>query len=162
MVADNKPNRNMNTRNLWLLAVAAALTVGVSGCEKKSEPTPPVPTNTPMSDALKNAADTAATEVKKVVEEVKTTAGKAMTDVTQQAQSVTSSATAQAQEYIDKAKAFFSQQKYQDALTALKGLGNLSLSPEQQKAVDDLKKAIQNALGSTTNATNAVNSLLGR
>jgi hypothetical protein len=155
----------MNTRDSWLLVVAI-LTVGLLGCEKKAEPPSAPPTNSPtgsVGEAFKSVADTASNELKKVVEEVKTTAGKTLTEVTQQAQNLTSGATAQAQEYIDKARAFVSQQKYQDALAALKGLGNVSLSPEQQKAVDDLKQAIQKALGSgaVTNPANAATNLPG-
>jgi len=117
-----------------------------------------------VGDTLKDAANTAATEVKKVAEEVKTTAEKTVTDATKEVERLTSSATSKSQEYIDKAKAFVNEKKYQDALTALKQLGNLSLSPEQQKAVDDLKKAIQHALGSSaaTNGATAIQGLLNK
>jgi len=140
---------------------------GLAGCEKKSAPGTPAPSNTAtntIGNTLKDAANTAATEVKKVAEEVKTTAEKTVSDATKQVESLTSSATSKAQEYIDKAKAFASEKKYQDALASLKELGNLSLSPEQQKAVDDLKKAIQNALGTqaATNGINAVQGLLNK
>jgi ElaB/YqjD/DUF883 family membrane-anchored ribosome-binding protein len=157
----------MKTKNLTPTLAIVALTIGLLGCEKKSETGTPASTNSSagtIGDTLKDAANTAAAEVKKVAEEVKTTAEKTVTDVTQQAQSLTTTAGSKAQEYIDKAKTFVSQQKYQDAMSALKQLGNLSLSPEQQKAVDDLKKAIQNALGAqaTTNGINAVQGLLNK
>jgi ElaB/YqjD/DUF883 family membrane-anchored ribosome-binding protein len=145
----------------------AALSAGLIGCEKKQSPSPATEgtnkTAGTVGDTLKDAANTAATEVKKVAEEVKTTAEKTVTDATKQVENLTSSGTSKAQEYIDKAKAFVNEKKYQDALTSLKELGNLSLSPEQQKVVDDLKKAIQNALGtSTTNGAAAINSLLSK
>jgi len=148
------------------MLTVVVVTLGLAGCEKKSDGGTSTPTNASSStigDTLKDAANTAATEVKKVAEEVKTTAEKTVTDATAEVKSLTASATSKAQEYIDKAKAFVSQQKYQDAMAALKQLGNLSLSPEQQKAVDDLKKSIQTALGSSaTNGPAAINSLLNK
>jgi ElaB/YqjD/DUF883 family membrane-anchored ribosome-binding protein len=152
----------MNTKNLILVLSFAAITAVVSGCGKKEEPAKPTEktnaTAGTVGDTLQDAANTAAAEVKKVAEEVKATAEKTVSDATKQVESLTTTATSKAQEYIDKAKGFVSEQKYQDALASLKQLGNLSLSPEQQKAVDDLKRTIQTALG-TSAATNAINNL---
>ena len=145
----------------------AALSAGLIGCEKQS-PAPATDgtnkTTGTVSDTLEDAAKKAAAEVKKIAEEVKTTAEKTVTDATKQVASLTSSASSKAQEYIDKAKTLVNEKKYQDALTSLKELGSLSLSPEQQKVVDDLKKTIQNALGSsaTTNGATAIQGLLNK
>jgi len=154
----------MKTKHLLALLTVAALTVGLIGCEKKSESGIPAPSTTStntIGNTLKDAANTAATEVKKVAEEVKTTAEKTVTDATAEVKSLTSTATSKAQEYIDKAKTFVSEKKYQEALTSLKQLSDLSLTPEQQKAVDDLKRTIQAALSNSA-TTNAINSLFGK
>ena len=146
----------------------AALSAGFVGCEKKQSPSTATEetkkTAGTVGDTLKDAANSAATEVKKVAEEVKATAEKTVTDATKQVENLTASASSKAQGYIDKAKALVNEKKYQDALAALKELGNLSLSPEQQKAVDDLKKAIQNAFGpsAATNGATAIQGLLNK
>ena len=154
----------MKTKHLLPILTLTALTAGLIGCEKNQpSSTATKGTNTTVGtigDSLQDAANAAATEVKKVAEEVKATAEKTVTDATKQVESLTSSATSKAQEYIDKAKAFVNEKKYQDAVASLKQLGNLSLSPEQQKAVDDLKKAIQSAL-STSAATNGATAIQG-
>ena len=157
----------MKIQHLLPILAFAALTAGLVGCEKKESP--PVTEGTNKSartvgDTLKDAANTAATEVQKDSEEVKTTAEKTVTDGTKQVESLTSSATSKAQEYIDQAKAFVDEKKYQDALASLKELGSLSLSPEQQKVVDDLKKTIQTALGTggATNGATAIQGLLNK
>jgi len=150
-------------KTLPFLAIAA-LTASLVGCDKKSDSSHTPATNTSSSaigTSLKDAASAAATEVNKTAAEVKAVAEKTATDLTQQAQSLTATATSKAQEYIDKAKALVSERKYQDALSALKEIGNLSLSPEQQKAADDLKKAIQTAFGMSTATTNGGNAIPG-
>jgi len=163
----------MKTKHLLSILTTTALMAGLIGCEKQQSPVPPATGGTnktagTVGDTLKDAANTAATEVKKVAGEVKTTAEKTVTDATKQVESLTSSASSKAQEYIDKTKAFVNEKKYQDALVSLQDLGNLSLSPEQQKVVDNLKKAIHNALSTNattsaaTNGATAIQSLLNK
>ena len=154
----------MKTKCVLPILILAALSAGLAGCEKQQSPPPATEgsnkTAGTVGDTLKDAANTAATEVKKVAEEVKATAEKTVTDATRQVESLTASASSKAQGYIDKARALVNEKKYQDALASLKELGNVSLSPEQQKVVDDLKKAIQNALG-TSAATNGATTIQG-
>ena len=148
----------MKTKCLLPILTLAALTGGLIGCEKNQSP----PTATQeanknagtVGDTPKDAANTAATEVKKVAEEVKASTETATTGATKQVENLASSASTKAQDYIDKAKVFVNENKYQDALVSLQELGNLALSPEQQKVVDNLKKVIHSAL-STSAATSA-------
>jgi hypothetical protein len=149
----------MKMKNLPLLILAATVSLAITGCGKKSESTTSTPeaAPSPAAGALKDAANTAVTEVQKAAGEVKATAEKAVTDAT-------ATATAKAQEMIDKAKSLVGDKKYQDALTALQQLGGMTLSPEQQKLVDDLKKTIQTALGNkaATDGAGAVQNLLNK
>lgn len=101
----------------------------------------------------KQAADKAATDAKQAAE-------KAVTDAQPAAAATTATQTGdatkqQAQSMIDRAKEYISQKKYQDALASLKQLSNVSLTPEQQKVVDDLKAQVQKLV-----AGDAVKSLI--
>ena len=142
-----------------MLTIAAAATVMI-GCEKKQEQVKPA-----VEETKKPAATTAAGELQKAAETVKTTTEKTVADATKQVESATvppGGITAKAQEYIDKAKTLVTDKKYQDALTALQQLSSTALSPDQQKAVDDLTKTIQAALGNkaVTDAAAAAGNLL--
>jgi len=123
-----------------------AMLVWAAGCSKKEEAPPPKAQETPKVTAP------AAGEMQKTAETVKTTA-----------ESTVAAAKAKAQELIDKAKRLVAENKYQDALNALQGLAGMSLTAEQQKVVDDLKKVIQEALAkkATSEATSAVTNILG-
>jgi len=68
-------------------------------------------------------------------------------------------ASSQAQGLIDKAKSLIDNSQYADASKILQELSSLQLTPDQQKAVDDLKTVVQSKLGG---ATSAVNGLLGK
>lgn len=130
-----------------VLCVAAA---AVSGCKKEqaaSDVQAPKPNEGMASEAAK-AADTAQSAAKQVSEQAT-----AQAKATQE----------QAQGLIDRAKAYVSEQKYQDALSSLNQLTNIKLTAEQQKLVDDLKAQIQSALAKATgsNAASALGDALG-
>jgi hypothetical protein len=126
----------MKLQNLSV-AVLAAVAFGLAGCNK-SEPT--------IGEKISTGADSTADSLKKAGEAVKDTGEKVVKDVKDEAGKVADAASAKSQEMIDKAKAYVFEKKYQDALNTLKGLA--TLSPEQQKVVDDLKAEIQKALAS--------------
>jgi len=138
----------MNTKYMALIPLVIAV-LALAGC-KKEEPIT-TPSDTGMKSATEAttdaatqaaaAAKSAATEVKQAAEEAKTTLGKAA-----------ETASTEAQGFIDQAKAYVKDQKYQDALAVVQKLGNLKLTAEQQQIVNDLKTQIQNYLAKKTGA----------
>ena len=134
-----------------------AVLVWAAGCSKKEEASPPKAQETPKVTAP------AASEMQKTAETVKTTAETAVETAKTTAATAADTAKAKAQELIDKAKSLVGENKYQDALNALQGLAGMSLTAEQQKVVDGLKKVIQEALAkkATSTGVSAVTNILG-
>lgn len=165
----------MKTKTIAPILIIVTALACTSGCGSKKESAPPsVPeaaksSAAPTADAQKAvtaaAADaqkamaTTVTEAQKAVEPVKAAAQTAVADATKTTQSTAAAATAKAQEIIDKAKALVADNKFQEGLTALNSLAGMTLTPDQQKMVDDLKATIQKALSS--NAAKAVGNILG-
>lgn len=110
---------------------------------------------------VKEATQKAATEVKQAAEQVTTEVKQAAQNASTAVAGKTDALKAEAQSLIDKAKALINDKKYEEALGSLKQLSNFSLTPEQQKTVDDLKAQLQKLMSSqvVTNAASALGNM---
>jgi hypothetical protein len=156
-------------RIILSLAIITFIALG-SGCEKK-ESAPPAAEKT--SDPATSTLSSTVSEVKQAAQNagaaVKDTAEKVTTQVKETTQNVTTAAAskvdtlkAQAATLIDKTKALINDKKYDDAMNSLKQLSSLTLTPEQQKTVDDLKAQLQKVMSNqvVTNAASTLNNWL--
>lgn len=160
----------MNSKRTFFALSFSALLIVASGCSK-SDQTPAGDStatdssatgaiSSTMNDLKQNAAD-AANDVKdaanKAVENTKRAAQNFAAETNNKVQNVK----AEAQSLIDKTRSYISEKKYEDALASLKQLSNFSLTPEQQKTVDDLKAQLQKLMTGAgfTNAASAVGNL---
>jgi hypothetical protein len=143
----------MKPKFLILTVTLGASLACLTGCgpkqpEQPPEQQPPATTNavTGAVEALKPAAEQAA---------------KAVTDT---ANTAVADATAKANALIEQAKTLIGQTKYTEALNTLQQLGNVKLTPEQEKLVASLKEQIQKAMAAgsatTKDAANAAGNLL--
>lgn len=130
------------TSGLALLASLALLT----GCGDSSSPSGS--TSQTMSEATAAA--------KKSASDATAAVGQAATDATaatkQAASDAATAVNTQATALLDQAKKLIQDGKGSEAMAKLKDLGNLKLSPEHQKMVDDLMAQAQKALGGATDA----------
>jgi hypothetical protein len=134
-----------------LLALASAFGL-IIGCGQK-EQTAPVP-----PAKVEKAAEAAPAEMPKAAE------APAPPVVAAPEVAPAAAATTEAQGLIDKVKSLIAEKKYTEAMSALKELSALKLTPDQQKIVDDLKAQIERALQTqaTSEATKSVGGLLGQ
>jgi hypothetical protein len=159
----------MKLKKISAGAVICALAVSLTGCNKGQTPTP---TETPAPEKITVQAQPAAAPA---TDQAKQAGESATTALTPAGQPVTApttpvatqpavAATTEVQTLIDKAKNFVVEKKYQDAMNTINELGNMKLSPEQQKLVDDLKTQVQKLMSNQTvsNAVDSVGGLLGK
>jgi hypothetical protein len=133
---------------------AAAL---LMACSKKEEATPAAATR-----ETQNSTATMVDEVKKQADAVTVNAKATAADAVKQVEAAKDSAVSNVNAVIEKAKTLVAETKYEDASKLLQQLAVQTLTPEQQKFVDDLKAQIQKALASkaTSDASGAVGNLL--
>jgi hypothetical protein len=139
-----------------LLALGFAALASCTGCGQSEDSsttndapgTQPAPSST--AAGLKEAAQGAAANVKETADRVGAEAAQQVDQLK-----------AQSQGLIDKAKTLIAEKKYEDAWKALTQLSNFTLSPEQQKTVDDLKAQLQKVMSNPA-VSNAVGNLLNR
>jgi hypothetical protein len=142
--------RPMKIKLLITEIILCAAVAAVSGCSKEQ----------PAADSqAQKASEGMASEAAKAAD----AAQSAAKQVTDQATAQVKAADQQAQGLIDRAKALVTDQKYQEALSTLKQLASVKLTPEQQKLVDDLKAQIQSAMAKATapDAASALGGALG-
>lgn len=143
-------------------AMAAWACMSLVGCGKQESQTPPAVTESrPTVEKTVSDAQKQAESQKAAAQSAATQAEKAVTDAA-------ASAGDQAQGLIDKVKTLVAEKKYNDAMTTLKELSALKLTPEQQKLVDELKAQVQKALAGSAaddaakKASEATGGLLGK
>jgi hypothetical protein len=137
--------------SIVVIVICGAL-APLSGCKREEAAVPPAADASKPADAVANQATTA-------VDAAKSTAQAASDQVTSQVKA----SGQQAQGLIDQTKAYLTDQKYQEAMSSLTKLGGITLTPDQQKTVDDLKTQIQAALAkaSTSDAASKLGDALG-
>jgi nitrous oxide reductase accessory protein NosL len=152
------------------LILSSVTALALAGCGKKEEPAPP-PAQSQGSKLIDSANDAgkqvvdAAREVGQQVDakakEAGQAVGEAVKNVSQDINSTaknalgdsTAAVTAKYQETVAKAQSLLKDARYQDALTSLKSLSDLKLTPEQQKVVADLNTKIQTTWDASKNTT---------
>ncbi len=168
-------------KNQFVLSLGAAVVLAFTGCDSQDSATSgssqtPAESTTSSStttDGLKAKADAVATEVKETAQqaatEVKAAAEKTASEVKQSAQNLAANASsgieklrAEAQTLIEKAQTLVKDKRVNDAMEIVQKLSNMSLSPEQQKALEDLKSQLKSLASNqvVTNAASAINNFL--
>jgi hypothetical protein len=142
---------NKITYTMGITAGAALLFV--AGCSKQE---PPAGDNTKPTSSV-------ATEARKASDTVAAAAQQAVSAATNQAGATVADSMSQVHSLIDKAKGLVTDEKYKDALTVVRQLSSLTLTPEQRTLVDGLKTQIQTALAksATSDAASAAGNALG-
>lgn len=159
----------MNFKHITFALPFAAILVLATACNKQDQTeTPETSTNSSVTGAVSSAVTDLKENAEHAAGEVKSAANKAVENTKQSARNFAAGTNnkvetvqTDAQNLIDKARTYISEKKYEDALASLKQLSNFSLTPEQQKTVDDLKAQLQKVMSSEafTNAASAFGNL---
>lgn len=145
-----------------VVALCGWACVSMIGCGKQESQTPPA-----VSES-RPSVEKAVSDAQKQAESQKATAQSTAAEAEKAVGDAAATASSQAQGMIDKVKTLIAEKKYNDAMTTIKELSALKLTPEQQKLVDDLKAQVQKALTSsaaedaTKKASEAAGGLLGK
>lgn len=119
------------SRMLGILTAATAVAI-ISGCSKQEQP---AATTAPAASATEAPAPAADKTIQAAPAIAPAPAADAATADSTQTQGL-----------IDKAKSLVDNSQYTDASTILQELSSMKLTPDQQKAIDDLKALIQKKL----------------
>ena len=138
-----------------LICQISVITVLLTACSKQEDQSTPAVAQkpapapaAPAPEAPKPVAD-AVTAAKDTAPSVANDATKAADTVKNEAAAAPATASTGFQAWTDKVKGLISQQKYTEALAAFSELPS-SLTPEQQKLVDQLKAQVQQSLSKQT------------
>jgi hypothetical protein len=138
------------TMKLTNVVTMLALCAGLAACSQQENPAPPAaPAETPKAQAPAAAP----AEMPKAEMPAAPVAAPAAADVSAQAQAV-----------IDKVKEHVANKDYTGAMSSLKELSAMKLTPDQQTVVDDLKAQVQKALAgaATPDLGKSAGDLLGK
>ena len=148
----------MKTKTLKNAIGALLVVASLAGCNNKNgnttkteAPATPEATEPTMHSPESNTMSAAASQSA----ELATNTAAAMTEAV-------SAAKAKVDGLISQAKSFIADKKYDDAVAALNKLSEMTLTPEQQKTVDDLKAQLKKLIASGSDAANAAKNLLGK
>ncbi len=140
----------------FVLAIAVCGLLGLAaGCEKKTEP-PPAPPAKAEEGAVQKQVGAAAEAAKATAQQAVTAAAAPVTQAVQAASQAAADSTSKAQAIIDSAKQLISQGKWQEVAQTLPKLQGLTLTPEQQKTLTDLKAQLEKMVQDATSKQPAI------
>jgi hypothetical protein len=141
-----KPERTQMKTKTWLASWGVVLLIaGTMGCSKQGGSSGTE--SAPGSQTNESSLDQATAAV--------TNAAAAMSDTV-------NAAKAKVDGLIAQAKSFIADKKYDDAVAALDKLSGMTLTPDQQKVVDDLKAQLKKLMASGADAVDAAKNLMGK
>ncbi len=141
----------MKTFQIATFTLSASAMILFTGCDRAEEQTP-TPPSAPCRSARRRdnpESPTPTTPATPDTSEIKETVDATVDAAKETAKEVTNEVQAQAQKTDEEAKTLVTESNWEKALEKVTSLGNMKLTPEQQKIVDDLKATIQKAIAGT-------------